>query len=126
VCWDSEWLGISCRGGLNDKNIDPYYRLHLFDKNDVPERLDVFKTWIGCRNIPIRTILETGEMLFIIMAFNVPGGEQYISRILASTFKNFYKYSGAPIYSRHVKSEILAMLREALIRNWLSLIVTFP
>lgn len=86
----------------------------LFDKNDVPERLDVFKTvdWLQ-ENIPIRTILETGEMLFYHNGIYVPGGEQYISRILASTFKNFYKYSGAPIYSRHVKSEILAMLRDS-------------
>lgn len=86
----------------------------LLDKHDVPERLDVFKTieWLK-ENVPVRTILETGEMLFYHNGIYISGGEQYISRILASTFSNVYKYSGAPIYSRHVKSEILTMLKDS-------------
>jgi len=86
----------------------------LRDKQGMPERLDVFKTvdWLQ-ENMPVRTILETGEMLFYYNGIYISGGEQYISKILASTFNNIYRYSGVPIYSRHVKSEILAMLRDS-------------
>ena len=38
--------------------------------------------------------------------------EQY-KQDSSSTFSNVYKYSGAPIYSRHVKSEILTMLKDS-------------
>ena len=59
------------------------------DKFGVPERLDVFNTidWLR-ENVPVRTVLETGEMLFYYNGIYIPGGEQYISKILASTFKN--------------------------------------
>ena len=86
----------------------------LLDKHDMPERLDVFKTieWLK-ENVPVRTILETGEMLFYYNGIYISGGEQYISRILTEHFGGINKDSGAPIYNKHVKSEILTMLKDS-------------
>ena len=82
-------------------------------KEAFPDRLDIFKTvnWLQ-ENIPVRTILETGEILFYHNGIYEPGGEQYISRILATTFSSIYRYNEAPIYNKHVKSEILSQLRD--------------
>jgi putative DNA primase/helicase len=80
---------------------------------DKPERLDVAKTvaWIK-ESVPIRTVLETREMLFYHEGIYIPGGEQYVSRILATAFGGINKYNDSPIYTKHVKSEVLTMLRD--------------
>ena len=85
----------------------------LLDKHDVPERLNVFETvkWLK-ENVPIRTISETGEMLFYDNGTYKFGGEQEISKMLAGTFAGINKYNGAPIYNKHVKSEIITMLKD--------------
>ena len=84
------------------------------DKHGIPERLDIWRTitWIR-ENVPVRTILETGEILFYRNGIYVPGGEQYISRILVNAFGGINKHNEAPIYNKHVKSEILTQIRDS-------------
>lgn len=84
------------------------------DKHGIPERLDIWRTitWIK-ENVPVRTILETGEILFYRNGIYVPGGEQYISKILVNAFGGINKHNEAPIYNKHVKSEILTQIRDS-------------
>lgn len=78
-----------------------------------PDRLDVNETvaWIK-ENVPVRTVLETGEILTYRQGIYIAHGEQYVSRILAETFGGINKINDVPIYNRHVKAEILTRLRD--------------
>jgi P4 family phage/plasmid primase-like protien len=85
----------------------------LDKKGNYAERLDIAKTvaWIQ-ENVPIRTILETKKMLFYRNGIYIPGGEEFVSRILATTFGSIHTQKDTAIYNRHTKNEILMMLRD--------------
>jgi putative DNA primase/helicase len=85
----------------------------IMDSKGLPERLDIAKTvaWLK-ENVPIRTVLETKEMLFYHNGIYMSGGEQYASRLLATSFSGINKHNDAPIYTKGVKSEVLSLLRD--------------
>jgi putative DNA primase/helicase len=85
----------------------------VYDQKGNPERVDIPKciekliTYLN-----IKTILETGEMLFYRGGVYQPYAQEYTGRLLTYAFHGITTTNGSPVFNQRVKREILAQLKD--------------